>query len=122
MNQCRRLKLLYRAKATRAAPTTRPSGAAVAMAARPAELELAGDLDEEPLLVVEEEVVFVAVEVLVEVLDLVLPVCAADEVKLRLPVGEPVPVPVPTDDRPAGTEAAACWEVTTAGWLVTTDG
>lgn len=94
------------------------------MAAPPVELELAGDAGEEPLLVEdEEEVVFVAVEVSVEVLDLVVPVRATDEVKLRLPVGVPLTVPVPTgEDRPAGTEAAGCWKVTTAGWLVTTDG
>lgn len=90
------------------------------MAAPPDEVELEGEVEEEPLLVEEEaEVVSVAVEVEVDSFDLVWPVFEADEVKLWLPVT----VPVPTgEDRPAGTEAAGCWEVTGSGWLVTAVG
>lgn len=123
------MELLYRAKAARAARPARPMGPAVAMAAPPVEEELEALLDEEPLdeEPLEEEDEPVAVEVLVPVV--VLPVVLAEEVK---PLEEPVALPLEEallvtgvttgEDRPAGMEAAGCWEVTTEGWLVTAAG
>lgn len=119
------MKLLYRAKAARAARPAKPMGPAVAMAAPPVEEELVALLEEEP---VEEEDEPVSVEVLVPV-EVVLPVVLAEEVKplleaVALPLAEPLLVTGVTtgEDRPAGMEAAGCWEVTTEGWLVTAAG
>lgn len=117
--------LLYKAKAARAARPARPMGPAVAMAAPPVEEELEALLDEEPL--EEDEPVAVEVEVLVPMV--VLPVVLAEEVKpleeaVALPLEEALLVTGVTtgEDRPAGMEAAGCWEVTTEGWVVTAAG
>ena len=118
------VELLYRANAARAARPARPIGPAVAMAAPPVEEELEALLDEEPL---EEDDDPVEVEVLVPVG--VLPVVLAEVVKpleetVALPLGEALLVTGVTtgEDRPAGMEAAGCWEVTTEGWVVTAAG
>jgi hypothetical protein len=101
-------------------------GPAVARAAPPVEtelelalalalLELESELevDEES----EEEVVAVEVPVLLEDPVLLEPV----EEPLRVAVDRVLLTPATGEDRPAGMEAAGCCEVTTAGWLVTTE-
>lgn len=105
---------------------------AVAMAAPPVEEELEAVLEEEEP--EEEADEPVSVEVLVPVVvpvvvSVVVPVVLAEEVKPlleaeELPLAEALLVAGVTtgDDRPAGIEAAASWEVTTEGWLVTTAG
>lgn len=125
-----RLVLLYRAKAARAAPANMPRPA-VAMAAPPVEAELEPEapleleaplepeapleLDEPPVVVGDmvEPVSVVSVEVLVLVESVVaaVPVLAlTDEVKVLLPL-----TLTTGEVRPAGMEAAGCWEVTTVG-------
>lgn len=122
-----RLELLYRAKAARAAPANMPRPA-VAMAAAPLEVDVEARVElEEPLVVdgLLEPVVSVKapvdvpVEVSVEVLVLVESVVAAvpAEVEtLTMEVKVLAPLRLTTGKvRPAGIEAAGCWEVTTAG-------
>jgi hypothetical protein len=95
------------------------------MAAPPVEEELEARVDEEP---VEEEDEPVSVEVPVPVV--LWPVVLVEVVRplleesVALPVEEALFVTGVTtgEVRPAGIEAAGCWEVTTAGWVVTAAG
>ena len=129
----------YRAKAARAARPARPMGAAVAIAAPLETVEEAAEAPDDSL--EEEESVSVAVEVDVPVMvtmpeEVLVELIRTEEKPLMeaeaLPMGvgtlplleeeeEPVFVAGVTtgSERPAGIEAAGCWEVTAAGCVVT---
>lgn len=104
----------------------KPTGPAVAMAAAPpseVELEALAEAEALELDSSEEELL---VEVLVEEESVVVPV----EVPVEEEAAEPLRVaverveltPATGEVRPAGMEAAGCWEVMTLAWLVTASG
>jgi hypothetical protein len=103
----------------------RPTGPAVAIAAPPVEAELEALAEAEALELAldssEEELVEVPVALDPVEVPVVAPVEALlEEEPLRVAVERVELMPATGEVRPAGMEAAGCWEVTTAGWLVIT--
>jgi hypothetical protein len=101
-------------------------GPEVAIAAPPveAELEALAEAEAEALELEsseEEELVEVPVDLEPVAVPVAVPVEELSEAEpLRVAVERVELMPATGEVRPAGMEAAACWEVTTAGWLVIT--
>lgn len=102
----------------------RPTGPEVAMAAAPpSEVELEALAEAEALELESSEEEELLVEVPVEEDPVVVPVAVPVEEAaepLRVAVERVELTPATGEVRPAGMEAAGCWEVMTLAWLVTT--